>query len=184
MTLAIINAFTFEVVLSIFVVSCLGARRGGTERKEIGTEHCRKRSNPARVFKIGFMFCVLCLTCAQPGDALAQFSILHSFGSSTEDGKAPLGSLTQSGSTLYGMTCSGGAHNLGAVFRIHMDDSGYQLLHSFGGVPSDGASACGGPLTLAGSTLYGTTAGGGSENFGTIFRIGTDGSGYEILHSF
>jgi uncharacterized repeat protein (TIGR03803 family) len=40
------------------------------------------------------------------------------------------------------------------------------------------------PLLLAGSTLYGTTSSGGSNNFGTVFQINTDGSGYSVLHHF
>ncbi len=34
MRLGIINVLTFEAVLSIFIVSCLGVCRGGTERKK------------------------------------------------------------------------------------------------------------------------------------------------------
>jgi uncharacterized repeat protein (TIGR03803 family) len=36
---------------------------------------------------------------------------------------------------------------------------------------------------LAGSTLYGTTYGGGSLGIGTIFAINTNGSGYTVLAS-
>ncbi|MGO9020332.1 MAG: choice-of-anchor tandem repeat GloVer-containing protein [Syntrophobacteraceae bacterium] len=183
MRLTIINPFTFEVMLSIFIVSCLGACRGGTERKEIGTEHCLKRSNPARVFKIGFMLCLLYLTCAQPGEALAQFSVLRSFGTSAEDGAAPVGFLALSGSTLYGMTVSGGAHGYGTIFRIETDGRGYKLLHSFEGGPGDGATPLEGRLVPSGQTLYGAAYDGGAYNTGAIFRADTDGMGYRLLHS-
>ena len=37
---------------------------------------------------------------------------------------------------------------------------------------------------MNGSTLYGTTYYGGSNDFGTVFSINTDGSGYQILKTF
>ena len=39
-------------------------------------------------------------------------------------------------------------------------------------------------MTLAGSTLYGTTDYGGSAGDGTVFSINPDGSGFQLLHSF
>ncbi len=55
-------------------------------------------------------------------------------------------------------------------------------LHSFTG-SSDGAFPYAG-LILSGNTLYGTAAGGGSSNKGTVFRVNTDGSAFTNLHSF
>src|SRR5207247_10372238 len=39
-------------------------------------------------------------------------------------------------------------------------------------------------LILSGITLYGTAEGGGSERYGTVFRVNTDGTGYTNLHNF
>jgi uncharacterized repeat protein (TIGR03803 family) len=44
--------------------------------------------------------------------------VLHSFGSSSSDGRMPLASLTDVNGTLYGTTYLGGAHNDGTVFTI------------------------------------------------------------------
>jgi uncharacterized repeat protein (TIGR03803 family) len=58
----------------------------------------------------------------------------------------------------------------------------YNILHNFGGLYRDGYS----PLTdlvLNSNTLYGTTASGGTNGNGTIFKINTDGSAYAILLS-
>ena len=109
------------------------------------------------------------------------FQLLHSFDSQS-DGDAPCGSLTLSGSTLYGMTSSGGPYAFGTIFQINTDGSGFQLRHSFGS-QSDGATPCG-SLTLSGSTLYGMTSEGGPYISGTVFEINTDGSGFQLLHSF
>jgi len=56
-----------------------------------------------------------------------------------------------------------------------------QVLHAFNG--ADGAWSRG-SLTLGGSTLYGRTSLGGVANRGTIFSIGTDGTGFASLYSF
>ncbi|HUZ07792.1 MAG TPA: choice-of-anchor tandem repeat GloVer-containing protein, partial [Candidatus Paceibacterota bacterium] len=58
----------------------------------------------------------------------------------------------------------------------------YNILHNFGSQYLDGA----GPstdLVLNSNTLYGTTASGGTNYNGTIFKINTDGNGYGILRS-
>ena len=58
----------------------------------------------------------------------------------------------------------------------------YQTLHNFAATSRDGYS----PLTdlvLVSNTLYGTTASGGTNGNGTIFKINTDGTGYGILRS-
>jgi len=48
---------------------------------------------------------------------------------------------------------------------------------------SDGANPHGG-LVLSGNTLYGTASSGGSSNFGTLFRLDTDGTGFTNLVNF
>ncbi len=114
------------------------------------------------------------------------FSVLHSFADSypSLEGRGPFGALTLSGSTLYGMTGSGGDGMGGTLFKMNTDGSGFNLLHSFVAYgPSDGGMPFG-TLTLSGSTLYGTTAQGGASGVGTVFSVQTDGSGFNLLHSF
>jgi uncharacterized repeat protein (TIGR03803 family) len=125
--------------------------------------------------------------CLMPRIASAQVeTILHKFGSVADDGANPEAPVTLSGSTLYGVTNVGG-HGFGTVFRINTDGTGYKILHSFGsgsGFTGDGFYPVAAP-TVVGSTLYGTTTdGGGSGYAGIIFKIGTDGTGYKILHKF
>ena len=55
------------------------------------------------------------------------------------------------------------------------------VLHSFNG--ADGATAKG-SLTLVDSTLYGRTSAGGANGEGVIFKVNTDGSGFQVLYSF
>jgi uncharacterized repeat protein (TIGR03803 family) len=79
------------------------------------------------------------------------------------------------------MTQGGGANNLGAIYSINTDGSGFTSLHDFSS-PAGYSSL--GPLTLVGSTLYGMTNGGGSGGAGTIFSMGMDGTNYTTLHDF
>ena len=110
------------------------------------------------------------------------FTLLHSF-TPTNDGRRPTGDLTLSGSTLFGTTILGGASNLGTIFSINTDGSGYTPLHEFAGGANDGDGPLAGVI-LSGSTLYGTTQGGGDHSRGTVFSINTNGSGFTLLHEF
>jgi uncharacterized repeat protein (TIGR03803 family) len=113
----------------------------------------------------------------------AGFATLHTFTGSVNDGRNPYGSLTLSGSTLYGMTSQGGVTNAGTVFKMNTDGTGFELLRSFTGGGSDGRSPMG-DLTLDGSTLYGMTQYGGSNDAGTAFQMNTNGTGFALLRSF
>jgi uncharacterized repeat protein (TIGR03803 family) len=101
----------------------------------------------------------------------------------TNKGSYPLGSLILSGSTLYGTSSRGGTYNLGVIFKINTDGSGFQKLLDFDGT-NKGANPWGGNLALLGSTLYGMTQNGGSWSMGTIFKINTDGAGFQKLQDF
>ncbi len=115
------------------------------------------------------------------------FDILHAFAGGGSDGQGPAYSrLALSGNTLYGMTEYGGSNSdlgKGTIFKVNIDGSGYTVLHAFAGGIGDGADPHGG-LTVVGDTLYGMTKAGGTGDYGTLFKIGVDGSGFDILHSF
>jgi uncharacterized repeat protein (TIGR03803 family) len=111
------------------------------------------------------------------------YSVLHSFGAPAGDGVDPAGALLQSDDgTFYGITSSGGIYNMGTVFRLQADGSGYVILKSFTNV--DGANPSGGLIQARDRAFYGTTASGGTNGQGTVFRINADTNGYEILRNF
>jgi uncharacterized repeat protein (TIGR03803 family) len=103
-------------------------------------------------------------------------TVLHSFEGA--DGLEPLGPVTWGpDGRLYGTTQYGGAgfdgsdllH--GAVFTMLPDGSGFRLLHTFQGPPTDGAAPMGRLLPASDGRLYGTTTEGGSSDQGTVFSI-------------
>ena len=109
------------------------------------------------------------------------FQILRSFHET--DGALPFATLTLSGTTLYGTTNVGGNNSKGTVFSIGTDGSGYQVRHAFARNGSQGANPAS-ALTLAGSTLYGTTTAGGANGRGTIFSLDVNGSGFTTIFDF
>jgi uncharacterized repeat protein (TIGR03803 family) len=112
-------------------------------------------------------------------------TILHHFGGAdNDDGDSPTGPLALDGSTLYGVTTYGGADDMGTVFKVGIDGTGYTLLHSFSGWPIDGAWPLFGPLVVTNSVIYGTTQFGGQNDAGVLFEMGTDGTGFTVLHGF
>lgn len=111
------------------------------------------------------------------------FTILHSFSGGT--GSYPQrGSLTLSGSKLYGMTYSGGSSTFGVIYSIDTNGSNFTVLHNFTGGGTDGKRPYDNTLTLSGSNLYGMTQQGGDSNAGTIFSIDTNGNNFTLLHEF
>jgi uncharacterized repeat protein (TIGR03803 family) len=111
------------------------------------------------------------------------------------DGAYPETALIEgSDGFLYGVTRAGGPNGTGAVFKVSRDGTSFKLLHAFAPVTSDanaavpvnldGAAPIGVLLQGADGFLYGTTSVGGVNGRGTIFRIGTDGSGFQLQHVF
>jgi len=98
------------------------------------------------------------------------------------DGASPVGVLALSGNTLYGTAYFGGSTGNGVVFGVNTDGTGFTNLHSFTN-GSDGANPLSG-LVLSGNTLYGTAQGGGNLGWGTVFAVGTDGTGFTTLYTF
>ena len=97
------------------------------------------------------------------------FTVLHSFAGT--DGASPWGgSLSVSGSTLFGTTYAGGTAGDGTVYEINTDGSGFQVLHLFAGGASDGRSPERGVVT-DGSALYGATTYGGPTDQGVVFAL-------------
>lgn len=122
--------------------------------------------------------------------------ILHTFSNKGTDGKVPYGGLVMDAAgNLYGTTQFGSStKGYGTVFELSPSATGRwteQILYNFV-TDSDGYSPYGDEpeasliLDSAGN-LYGTTNGGGTYHFGTVFELtpGAGGTWTEtVLHSF
>ena len=105
------------------------------------------------------------------------YSVLHKFAGKNNDSGKPNGSvvLSNDGKLLYGTTHGDkvwGGEEYGCLYQMNIDGSEFNLLHKFTGNLA-GDTPMRTPLLIDGA-LYGMTAYGGSNNYGTIYR-------YQIL---
>jgi uncharacterized repeat protein (TIGR03803 family) len=109
-------------------------------------------------------------------------STLHSFSGGSADGFGmPVGNLAASGSTIYGLSQTGGGN--GDVFAYNTNSGGVSVVSYFNG--NDGQQ----PISLFESTqsssiFYGMTQLGGSEDAGVIFELNTANDTETPLLSF
>jgi uncharacterized repeat protein (TIGR03803 family) len=108
-------------------------------------------------------------------------TLLHSF-TGEPDGAFPIAVLIKDSiGNLFGTTQQGGVSNFGTVFEL--DTTGaLTVLYNFTGSP-DGKWPYAGLLKDAAGNLYGTTALGGTFDYGAIFKLDTTGK-LTILYSF
>ncbi|HUA66548.1 MAG TPA: choice-of-anchor tandem repeat GloVer-containing protein [Alphaproteobacteria bacterium] len=142
----------------------------GSDGNLYGTTYAGGTSNFGTVFKL-----------SRNGSG---FAVLHSFVGGT-DSKNPEASLIEgSDGALYGTTYFGNSATRGTIFKINKDSSGYSVLHTFAGYPTDGQQPIGRLLQGSDGALYGTTAFGGSDGAGTVFTISMGGSNYGTIYNF
>ena len=99
-----------------------------------------------------------------PSRAAAQ--VIHNF--SDADGINPYAALIQANDgNLYGTTSNGGPQKRGTVFRLSADGT-FTVLHAFGPDP-DGGYPHAALIQATDGNFYGTTQGGGHDNYGTTF---------------
>jgi uncharacterized repeat protein (TIGR03803 family) len=114
------------------------------------------------------------------------FTTIYNFATINIGG--PEGGLVLSGGMLFGTTEYGGSANNGTVFAVNTNGTGYTILHSFSALlnntNSDGINPQAG-LVLSGGMLYGTANAGGANNGnGTVFAVSTNGTGFNVVHTF
>lgn len=118
---------------------------------------------------------------------------IASFGAGSLTGSNTFGALIERGGRLYGTTrlggSAGGSSGGGTVFGLNQDGTDTAVLHSFAvgfqTNATDGVNPIGPLLNGSDGMLYGTTPQGiAAATDGTIFRLGTNGSGYAIIYTF
>jgi uncharacterized repeat protein (TIGR03803 family) len=137
-----------------------------------------------RIFWVGKVARLLCLLFLPAISVTAQtnFTILKIF-TGPPSASVPYGSLIWgTNGALYGTTAAGGVSNVGTVFKINPDGTGFAVLKSF--LVSDGATLEAGLALGTNGSLYGTAYSGGTSNFGTVFRLDQNGGNFSVLHYF
>lgn len=116
-------------------------------------------------------------------------TVLYNFCSvgGCPDGAWPHAGVTMDAKgNLYGTTTWGGTYpGYGTVYKLTRKSGAWTetVLYSFTGGTTDGCSPEGGLLLDKSNTVYGTTYGCGTYNYGTVFKVDTSGK-ETVLHSF
>jgi uncharacterized repeat protein (TIGR03803 family) len=108
------------------------------------------------------------------------YSVIHTFANGLQ-GANPVGSLVLSGSTLFGITVFGGSDNVGTIFKMETNGTGFQKLLDF--IGENGALPYS-TLIVSGNDLYGVSQQGGQSGVGLVFKLKTDGTGHTTLLQF
>ena len=120
----------------------------------------------------------------------ADFQIHHRFGDGSAccDGARPQpGMLVADDGKLYGTTELGGDYRdvdhlgFGTVFSLDLDTHEITYLHSFQLADGNGIFPNGYLMQASDGAIVGTAREGGAAGGGTMWRINTDGSGFQVV---
>ena len=116
------------------------------------------------------------------------FSLVYAFTATdingyNNEGAFPVAALVQgSDGNLYGTTGNGGSNGYGAVFKYILTSSTMSPLYSFTN-GTDGANPYAAVVQGTNGNFYGTTAYGGTNSVGALFKI-TSAGAFSQLYSF
>jgi uncharacterized repeat protein (TIGR03803 family) len=109
--------------------------------------------------------------------------VLFSFSGGTDGGQPLCDLVFDAHGNLYGTTSMGGAFGDGTVFELTPAANGLwsewtgSVLHSFHSDGRDGANPSAGVVFDEAGNLWGTTENGGTDNFGTVFKLSPSPNG-------
>jgi uncharacterized repeat protein (TIGR03803 family) len=108
--------------------------------------------------------------------------VLHRFAGPPDDGANPHGQFLVTSRGLWILTAAGGAHDRGALVKVHPESGATEVAHSFSG--PDGAEPHGRVVRSGEKTIYGMTTRGGGADDGVIFSMDPDTYDYRVIHEF
>ena len=191
------NGGTLVSIVGTALKGVTGVSFGGTPSASFSASSDTKATATAPAHAVGTVNVLL----VTPGgtsaaDAGAKFTYskvpvatsIAKFAGGKKDGANPNGWLVaDSKGALYGTTSTGGAKNLGTVFKLTPGSSATSwtktILHSFTGTP-DGATPFAGLTIDKSGNLYGTASAGGANNVGAVVKLSPPNYAATVLYSF
>jgi uncharacterized repeat protein (TIGR03803 family) len=138
---------------------------------------------PNTIPRVLLLTCVLLALAAAPLHAQS-YQDLHDFSCSTGCSPENYGFLVLGkDGYLYGTTTTGGTNNLGTIYKILPNGTGYTVLWNFDGTPT-GTMPSAGLTAATDGNFYGTAFEGGSLTAGTLFRFNPNTNVITVLHNF
>jgi len=117
-------------------------------------------------------------------------TVLHSFKGGTTDGSYPLSGVTLFQTSLYGTAALGGKNGDGVLFKItNVGELGqpagnFTIAYSFGSGASDGKRPVAGVIVCSDGNNYGSTEGGGTQSYGTLWRFDEVKKKETVIYNF
>ncbi len=112
--------------------------------------------------------------------ANSNYTVLHHFGAGADGRRPSAGVVETTNGVLIGATIFGGSgaagQQLGTIFQLNKDGSGYEVLRSFTGENGDGESIFSTLTKGSGDAFFGTTSIGGNRDLGTVFSFTLGGT--------
>lgn len=122
------------------------------------------------------------------GEGGWNLTVLHTFIGGSKDGYAANGTpVLDKAGNLYVTTLLGGAKNVGTVDKLsYSKKKGWtgKILRSFKGGKKDGNGPRAGIVFDVAGNIYGTTTGGGTSGYGTVFELVAPKYKEKVLWSF
>lgn len=126
------------------------------------------------------LLCALILASSIVQPASATYTKMRDFSVNYADGAYPLGQFALSSGVLYGFT-EYGVNGAGSLIKVSAAGT-VATLNNFTGGATSPYTPNSGPV-ISGTTLYGTSIYGGTNNIGVIFKSTLTGT-ISVLHSF
>jgi uncharacterized repeat protein (TIGR03803 family) len=109
-----------------------------------------------------------------------KFTLLHTFDG-TDGSLSYAGLIQATNGDFLGTTTAGGTYDSGTIFKITPTGT-LTTLHNFGSA-GDGTFPYSALIQGTDGNFYGTTSEGGTNNYGTVFKMTPNGN-LTVLHSF
>jgi uncharacterized repeat protein (TIGR03803 family) len=125
---------------------------------------------------------IVSITVTRQSAQAQTFTVLYAFKGSSDGANPTAGLIQDASGNLYGTTSQGGHSFSGTVFKLDPAARKEKVLYAFAGFP-DGAYPSADLIRDRAGNLYGTTAIGGTSQYGTVFKLSKGGK-ETVLYNF